>query len=149
MNPFNSWDDIESFLTEHQDTIESANNFEVGNYIIPIFASPITNNPEVMMKFHAWLDRHVSTDLRFVIEHHRESLVDADLNDYKFKIMLGIRGPIDRDILLEFVKANITNDDLLEITKHKDFPEEIKEVLYELTNDESYLSAEAKDIFLF
>ena len=77
-----------------------------------------------MMKFHRWLDQHVSTDLRDIVTNNIPSLMDADMNAYKFKVVLGMRGPMDDALMVEFVRANITNDTVREITKHQDFPQD-------------------------
>jgi len=144
-----SWESVEKYLDTHMDIIEDANNEEVMPYIMPIFISPLTDDPKIMIMFHTWLDKHVSTDLRYIIESNLSLLDNVDLNKYKLKIIMGIRGPIDGDIFDEYVEANSSSDTVIEIAKHKDFPQSAKDIMYKIHKDVDYLSAEIKESFIF
>ncbi len=144
-----SWATIKDYLENNQDAIESANNAEVVPYIMPIFKASITNDPVVMMQFHRWLDQHVSTELRYIVTENIPDLMDVDMSPYKFKIVLGMRGPMDEAHMIDFVKANIGSETVKEITKHLDFPQDARELMYVEYNDICYVSADAQEMFVF
>lgn len=144
-----SWTTIKSYLERNKEEIKDANNAEVVHYIMPIFKHTITNDPAIMMQFHRWLDMYISANLRVIINASIDKLVDADLNEHKIKVVLGMRGPMSHDNLIEFIRANINEHTVKEIGKHKDFPQDAKDILYEKHNDIAYLPQEAVDIFVF
>ena len=56
---------------------------------------------------------------------------------------------MDNKHIIDFVKANSNSENVMEVTKHKDFPQEGKDYMYEIYPEVEYLSKEAQDIFVF
>ena len=144
-----SWDTIQKFLDDNIYALEEADNVAIKDYIIPIFKSEATDDPKVMIKFHKWLDQHIDADLRYIVTENIPMLMDATLNLYKLKVILGMRGPATEEDIIIFTKANTNSTVLKEIAKHKNFPAKAKDIMYETHNDTEYLSQEAQDIFVF
>ena len=147
---FNSKEEIFEFLNENKQAIIDANVEQSGQYALPVFASPITDDPYVMQEFHRWFDLETNSSLGYIVRVHVPKLMGVPLNLYKFKILCEYRGPLNEE---DFVNDTVYKDPYIEeikiIAKHPDFPQAGRDYMYEIHEDVDYLTSEAKDIFVF
>lgn len=147
---FTSKEQIFEYLEHNKDAIDDANVEQAGEYVTSIFASPITDDPKVMMEVHRWFDLETNTDFGHVVRKHFDDLLETDLNLYKFKILTSYRGPLDREQFIDDMKDRAYSDNELEVVaKHKDFPQEVRDELYKKTEDVDFLPQIAQDVFIF
>lgn len=150
MPEFTSKQDIFDYLESNSKALMEANNGDATPYLIPIFASEITDNPTIMMDIYKWLD--VATDINFgyVIRENQDMLRDVNLSLYKFKILCEYRGPLELERFLDdTVRLNPHNEYIVQAAKHKDFPHEGKNIMFNIHNNTDYLSTEAREMFVF
>lgn len=150
MKTFSNLDEIMKFLKTKKTSIKNASNNGAADYLLPIFASTVTNNPNNMVQVHRWLDLETETNIGSIVRTNMWKLKDVDLNLYKFKIICKVRGPVDVETLLdETVRKKPEDEYVVEAAKHKDFPEDGRIIMYEIHKDLDFLSPEAKEMFIF
>ena len=149
LNEFKSAEEIYEYLESNKSIIRDGTVEDMKDHILSIFASPITDDPKVMMHIYSWLDLETDVDIAFMASNHIRELNEVDLSLYKFKILTGFRGPLNFVDFILHTKNLLENDQIQLIAKHKDFPKEIKKMLFEKTQDTDYLPVIARDVFIF
>jgi len=147
---FETLEDIIEYLKENKDSLSNCRNKENAKYILPIFASKVTDEPTNMMQVYRWFDLETDINMGYVVRENLDKLKDVDLNLYKFKIICEVRGPADEETLLdETVRKKPQDENVVTAAKHKDFPEDGRNIMYEIHKDVDFLSKEAQDMFIF
>jgi hypothetical protein len=150
MKTFESKEELFNYLEANKDTIDNSNVKDSAPILAPIFASNLTDEPKVMMEVHRWLDLETECNFGYVMRSNQKLLKEADLNLYKFKILCEYRGPLDEDEFLdETVRKKPQDEFVMEAAKHKDFPEDGREIMYTIHKSVDYLSQEAQEMFVF
>jgi len=150
MRQFADDKEIYAFLKENKEAIAEANNAEAVKYLLPIFASPVTNDPKVMMAIYKYIDLETEAHLGCVARENIKELKDVDLSLYKFKILCEYRGPLnEEDFLDATVREKPQDEYVMEAAKHKDFPVDGREIMYAIHKTVDYVSPEAQEMFIF
>jgi hypothetical protein len=150
MKTFNTETELFKFLEDNKEAIYEANNGIIGNYVIPVFASPLTDDPRIMRTVKKWFDLETDTDFGYAVRVHAKKLYETDLSLYKLKIICEYRGPLDEEQFLESVIYTDKHTEAVQnIAMHKDFPVDGKNYMYEQYKDVEYLVQEAQDLFVF
>jgi hypothetical protein len=149
MKTFETEQDIMDYLEENKSSLND-NNECVTPLLVPVFVSKLTEYPNVMIKIHRWLDLETDCNFGYMMRSNQNLLREYDLNLYKFKILCEYRGPLnEEDFLDDTVRAKPKDEYIVEAAKHKDFPQDGKDIMYAIHNDIEYLSNEAKEMFIF
>ena len=109
----------------------------------------LTERDVVLAKRRKGYKLQTDVDIAFIASNHIRDLNEVDLSLYKFKILTGFRGPLNFDDFISHTKNLLEDEPIQMIAKHKDFPKEIKEMLFEKTQDTDYLPVIARDVFIF
>jgi hypothetical protein len=142
--------EILSYLREKQVLLQNIRFNEsdrVRSYLIPIFASPVTDDKVVMTDIQNWMNMNTGqiTFTECVI-HNVEMLYDVDLNPFKLGILARLRGVQTERDLIEFSLKNFVS---ATVVRHKDFPVEVKIAQFKLTGDITLLPLYMQDLFGF
>ena len=146
---FKTKDEIFDFLFKNEKTIQHHSGEELKSVVIPLFSSPLLDDPAVMMDVSNWFAIRVSKSFENLVSFNFWELKDVDLSIYKFYILCGIRGPHDDESFCDEIKANIDNDEIDKFASHKDFPPKLKKLFYDKTKDVRFLPEVTKNIFIF
>lgn len=147
---FETIDEVMAYLEKNRENIDNSDNGEVAKYVLPVFASAVTDDPQNMVKVYRWLDLETDTNLGYVARNNIWKLKETDLNLYKFKILCEYRGPVnEQEFLDETVRKKPQDEYVVEAAKHKDFPQDGKDIMFSIHNDVDYLSQEAQEMFIF
>ena len=150
MKQFTDADEIYAYLRENREAISEANVGEAAKYLVPIFASSVTNEPKVMMEIYKFVDTQTEANLGWIARQNISKFKDVDLTLYKFKILCEYRGPLnEEDFLDATVREKPQDEYVIEAAKHKDFPIDGREIMYAIHKDVDYLPAEAQEMFIF
>ena len=87
LKEFKSAEEIYEYLESNKSLIRDGRVEDIKDHILSIFASPITDDPKVMMHIYSWLDLETDVDIAFIASNYMRELNEVDLSLYKFKIL--------------------------------------------------------------
>jgi len=147
---FKRIEEITNYIVSPYDIpIYEVANKDLGTYVLPLFASELTDIPENMMMALTLYSIETGANMKDAVIPIFEKLYDTDLSIYKFCVLCGMRGPLNLDTLKLFVTERYTVDNIAIVAKHPKFPSELRQFFYERTGDVEYLPKDAQDIFVF
>ena len=109
LKEFKFAEEIYEYLELNKSLIRDGSVEDIKDHILSVFASPITDDPKVMMRIYSWLDLETDVDIAFIASNHMRELNEVDLSLYKFKILTGFRGPLNFDDFISHTKNLLEN----------------------------------------
>lgn len=140
--------EVFEFLNENKSSINNSGGHKLHQYVIPTFMAA-KNSPRLMMDLIQWFELNTNKEFIPLVVFHFDKLENKKLSVLQFAILCGVRGSFSEPFLSSEIMKKSNNESIQKIAKHKDFPIDLKQKFYTLTDDVDYLPKDAIDVFVF